>query len=357
MIYIYLLLEIFFLISFITFCINKRFSKILLLFSLLILILFLSFKEGFYYDFINYKNMFEHVSIENNSIYPEITYVVLSLLIRSLNLDFYWLQFLYYSISILFIYKGFRKVSLSVELSFLLFLLIPIFFLSGYIAMRQFLSLSLFFFGTVLYILERKKIGIIYILISILFHYSTFLAVILIFAFQKILQKKYNILLYILFIFISFCFISLSKLFWDYILSFLNLIPVVQNYSKYLIHLDEYNVVRVILYTFLYMLILTIFFISNVSTEKTVVLLNLYTIGEMFTVLGGFSMNINRFANYFLIFMIPLIVNLIIGKNHIPKYFKIIILLSFIIILSVYYYIGILKIPDVFLDYKNILVE
>ena len=90
---------------------------------------------------------------------------------------------------------------------------------------------------------------------------------------------------------------------------------------------------------------------------KTNFTFNLFTIGVVIMILGLSNMNINRFANYFMIFIIVALPNLLLSNNNSLKYSqRLSLLFGLIIFLSIYYYMGILKEKDVFLTYKSILI-
>jgi hypothetical protein len=97
---------------------------------LFIIVIFLGLKEGDYYDFMMYKKMFYDANISNISIYPEISYTLLSVLFKSLGLDFYFLTLTYYTLLAFFLYKAINISTIYREYAFLYFILFPIFFLS-----------------------------------------------------------------------------------------------------------------------------------------------------------------------------------------------------------------------------------
>jgi hypothetical protein len=305
----------------------KKFRKTGLIIILMFVTLFLSTKEPTYYDLINYKEMFEYANI-NQLFYPEISFVILSSLLKKIGLNFYYLTTIYYGLMFYFLYKGISNFTKHYEISFIIFLLFPIFFLSDYIALRQAVAISLFFYSISLF-LKRKKSFYFYALLSISFHYSAFFAYIIFFLISKFLSKKFHFVKYIIVIILSYL---LSFIFLDILVNLVNIfssITVIQKYAllsdtiqryNYYITKEQFhtNVIRTLIYTSLYLFILLIFLNCKKNNNNNI-LFNLFTIGIVITILGSSNMNVNRFANYFMIFVIVLIPNLLLSTIKLSK--------------------------------------
>jgi hypothetical protein len=174
---------------------QKKYRKYFLILPyLFIIVIFLGLKEGDYYDFINYKRMFYDADISNIPIYPEISYIFLSVFFKSLGLDFYFLTLTYYTLLAIFLYKAISISTIYREYAFLYFILFPIFFLSGYIAMRQIVAISIFFYS-ILYFNQKGKFPFLLFLMACLFHYSAILAYSIYFIFYKLINRKFISLL------------------------------------------------------------------------------------------------------------------------------------------------------------------
>jgi len=334
------------------FFIEKRYRKFILLITLAIVTFFLSSKIPTYYDLINYKNMFEWVDINNIGIYPEIGFVGIASLLKWMGLNFYSLTMIFYGSMFYFLYKGINNFTKYYETSFLIFLLFPIFFLSDYIALRQALAIALFFYTISLFLIGEKKF-IYFLLLSLTVHYSVLLAYVIFFIFNKYISKRFNLYFYILIITTTFFTAFFIK---NILLNMLTILPFVSTYSHYLLGEFQLNIARTIVYISFYFFILFLF-ISYKDKNNSLInsLFNLYTIGMIITLLGMSNMNINRFANYFMIFIIVLIPNLLLSPKSAIKYNqRILITFIFFVFLSVYYYSGILAVKDVFLTYDNV---
>ncbi len=334
---------------------QKKYRKyFLILLYLFIIVIFLGLKEGDYYDFIVYKRMFYDADICNISIYPEVSYIFLSVLFKSLGLDFYFLTLTYYTLLAIFLYKAISISTIYREYAFLYFILFPIFFLSGYIAMRQIVAISIFFYS-VLYFNQKRKFPFLLFLMACLFHYSAILAYFIYFIFHKLINRRFKMYVYLILIAaaigFSFYFKELMFIIFPY------LPPLMSKYIYYLSSDQEVKLLRIIFYSFLYFVILILFSYTKENNNKiTNVMFNMYTIGNIISLVGMTDMNVNRFANYFMIFVITLLPNLLFSKNsRISRDIRIIIFYVLTLLLSVYYYYGVLAVPDVFLTYQNIL--
>lgn len=354
----YIFFEILFLIIAM---LNTRYSKIFVLIGILPVIFFLSFKEGYYYDFSNYVYMFETSDLSNITIYPEISYIFLSYLLKNIGLNFYWLQFLYYSLTFFFLFKGFSKLTKNIGVAFLYYILLPIFFLSQYITIRQALALSMFLFVVSLFVNNKKNWVIVFLVIfvSCTVHYSIIFAYMIFFMLYRIfIKKQHSMFLYLFLSMFSVIFSFYSKIIISAIIvPILKLFPEsIPGYSAYLMNIET-NIYRSLIYLLLYFSLLALYFYNKKSSTINTILINLFTIGTILTIIGGSDMNINRFANYYMIFLLPLLSNLIFYQNRFNKHLKYIIFTLYTILFSVYYYIGIYSKPDIFLEYKIILLN
>jgi hypothetical protein len=334
---------------------QKKYRKyFLILLYLFIIVLFLGLKEGDYYDFINYKRVFYDADISNIPIYPEISYIFLSVFFKSLGLDFYFLTLTYYTLLAIFLYKAISISTIYREYAFLYFILFPIFFLSGYIAMRQVVAISIFFYS-ILYFNQKGKFPFLLFLMACLFHYSGILAYSIYFIFYKLINRKFEMYVYLILIAVAIGFSFYFKELMFIIFSYLP--PFLSKYVYYLSSDQEIKLLRIIFYSLLYFVILILFSYTKENNKITNIMFNMYTIGNSISLVGMTDMNVNRFANFFMIFVITLLPNLLFSKNRISRNTRIIIFYILTLLLSVYYYTGVLAIPDVFLTYQNILFK
>jgi hypothetical protein len=234
---------------------------------LFILVIFWGLKEGDYYDFIVYKRVFYDADISNISIYPEISYIFLSVLFKSLGLDFYFLTPTYYTLLAIFLCKAISISTIYREHAFLYFILFPIFFLSGYIAMRQIVAISIFFYS-VLYFHQKGKFPFLLFLITCLFHYSAILAYFIYFIFHKFINRRFEMYVYLILIAVaigfSFYFKELMFIIFPYLPSLLS------KYTYYLSSDQEVKLLRIIFYLFLYFVILILFSYTKENNNKVI---------------------------------------------------------------------------------------
>lgn len=343
---------------------GKKYGKPLLLFTLFMIVLFLSLKDGHYYDLENYKAMFESADIHNISLYPEISYIVISYFLKMIDLNFYVLSFIYYSLTIASLYKAISLTSKEPAFSFFIFLTMPIFFLSNYIAMRQSVAISLFLLAVVLYYKKQKKF-ILFFILSMLFHYSAIIAffIFLILSKTKIIKQEFNKSFIFFTVLLSFIFgLVFTKYIFEIIRNILSYFPIVNTFVIHLLKDEADNkILRNLIYICFFGFVLFLYYLYSSRTkvnQLNTIFLNMFTIGLIISFLGAGDMNINRFANYFMISIVILLPNLIFsGIGKLIKYEYILYLLIIVYFTTAYYIYGILKIKDVFLETKFLIFQ
>jgi len=352
MIIYYILLE--FYLLFIYFFVKKKYHNLLSIFFLFQLLIFFTIKDANYFDFNQYKFYFSYADFNNIPAYPEFSYSYLSALLKYFNLDFIYISMIYYGLSFYFMYLSIRKYSKSLILSLLIYTLMPIFFLSQYITIRQSLSISLFVYAVLSIKDDKKYLGYCLFLMAIIFHYSSMIAIFIFILFKGLINTKKSSYFYISIILIA---AVLSLYVNSLIAGLINIINIdlINRYEKYVNMENTQNFVRALFYFIIYLMILFLYSNEKKVSQINIILFNLYTIGMFITTIGSGNMNINRLSNFFLIFLIFLLPNLVLSRtNKLIFSSRQFILIIILILFSIYYYNGIVSKNEVYLQYRTI---
>ncbi|WP_299229703.1 EpsG family protein [Sulfurihydrogenibium sp.] len=355
-------------------------SRVFFYLAILIIILFVGFKDIMSPDFERYADTYEN--IENYGFYVfEPFFGIMSFFLKNLGLDYYALFFIFAFLTILFILLGIREFTKHHAMAMLLYLLVPGFFLNMFVEMRQTLAVAMVFYAVGL-ILNKKRLGYLFTFLSIITHYSAIGFWLIFIIFKNFLSKEHSSWFYVISLVASFVLVVIFRL--DLVI--FNFLFIIFNglgsflpfLLKYLIYLDfllsgevsqvQAQLIKNIFYILntLYLLYIYKFTIKDnnirLMTDLKInnYLINFFTVGVIILNISFHIAEVSRLAYYFLIFQIVLIPNIIL---RIPNLY--IRYLSFIIILSIYismFIKGLFYFSDeaqsyIFLHYKNILFK
>lgn len=371
--YIYLIL-IYFLLSFTSYVSR---NKIFFYLAILFVLIFVGFKDIMTPDFENYAIVFENIEdIRTGILEPSFT--VISKILKILGFDYYALFFLYSFLTILFILLGIKELTNHQIFSFLLFLLVPGFFLNMFVQMRQTLSVAITFYSISL-LLNKKKFWFLFALISIITHYSAgWFWLILTFAY-KFLSRNPSFKFYAIILIFSFVAVAVFRFdiytFKIFIVPLLKIIPFFQKYIYYVEQVLNEEIEQVSFQVFknIFYIINNLFWIYIISKEskfgqkshhdkisRDIKLLNLIFIGILILNISFYFAPISRLAYYFFIFQIVLIPN---GISYIKqKELKFLSLYTFTMLYFLMFIKGLFYSLEggqeyPFLNYKNILLQ
>ena len=365
----YIWLIFIYIISTLTSYLSK--NKLFFYLSTIIIVIFVGFKDVMTPDFERYAFTFEN--IENyNYLQIEPLFLILSHILKGFGFNYYSLFFLYSSLSIFFILLGIKNLTNHHYFAFLLFILVPGFFLNMFVEMRQLLAVAIVFYTIGLF-LNKKRKYILFALLSIITHYSASFFWIIFILTYPFLKKIYSFKTY--FFLLTFSFIGVLILKIDIyalnILSaFLSLtqIPIFQKYIYYVeyrlssdISQVQFQFFKNIFYILNALFLLYIFkFLEKKFDKKETIKLNLFVAGVLILNFTYYIAEISRFAYYYLIFQIVIIPNIIFNIKQ--QAMKFVILYVYLTLFIVMFIKGVFFFSDevqefVFLNYKNILIE
>lgn len=352
MIIYYILLEFYLLFAY--FFIMKKYHNLLSILFLFQLLIFFTIKDANYFDFNQYKFYFSYADFNNIPGYPELSYSYLSALLKYFNLDFIYISMIYYGLTFYFMYLSIRKYSKSLILSLLIYILMPIFFLSQYITIRQALSISLFIYA-ILSIKDNKKyLGYSLFLMAVIFHYSSLMAIFIFIVLKGLINTKKSTYFYISIILLAMILSLYTNLLITSVINIIN-IGLINKYLQYVDMENSQNFIRTLFYSIVYFLTLFLYINEKKVSQINIILFNLYTIGLFITIMGSGNMNVNRLSNFFLIFLIFLLPNIILSKTSKIKFSsRQFILIIILILFSIYYYNGIVSKNEIYLQYRTI---
>ncbi len=349
-------------------------SKVFFYLALIVIILFVGFKDIMSPDFERYAIAFEN--IENIGFRIEPLFFVFSKILKILGFDYYALFFLYSFLTILFILLGIKKMTNYQAISFLFFLLVPGFFLNMFVEMRQMLAVAITFYSVALF-LDKKKTWLLFAILSAMAHYSAIFFWLIFGFIYKFLPKIYSLKTYAILLILSFVFVGIFKFdiqIFKAILPLLNIIPFFQKYIYYVnyrleggIEQVEFQFFKNIFYIVNLLFLVYIFKLSNRKTNdikdvmsRKIILLNLLFIGVLILNIAFYIAPISRMAYYFLIFQIVIIPNTIFDLKM--KEVKVLILYFYFFIYVLMFIKGLFLYSEeaqnyIFLNYKNILFK
>ncbi|WP_396150834.1 EpsG family protein [Flavobacterium sp.] len=179
-----------------------------------VLILFGGLRGGIGIDFINY-NKWYNTTINDNNL--EIGYVGIMNVFAYFNLSIYHIQFLFFTVTLLFISLALNKYSINLKYAWFFYLIFPYFFLYSFIFMRQYFVMAIVFWSFQFLLKNKFWQYAISILIGSLFHYSCLLAGLLVFALFYI-SKRVNRkqILFLLLVSLPFAFINWFQFFGNF---------------------------------------------------------------------------------------------------------------------------------------------
>jgi len=342
-------------------------TKIFFYFSVLMVLFFVGFKDILSPDFERYALTYDN--IENFRLGAfEPLFIVLSKILKNLGLSYYSLFFIYSFLTIFFILAGIKNLTKHQYFAFLLFLLVPGFFLNMFVEMRQILAVAIVFYSIELF-LSKKKSFLLFAILSIITHYSAiFFWVIFVFIYRS-LKKMYSFKTYTILLVLSFILVAIFRAdLYVFNIVFKLPLPFFKKYVPYLEYVLNLGIDQVQLQffknTFYIMNVLFLLFIfrkfcSN-KQQAEIVMLNLIFIGVLILNIAYYIGPISRLAYYFLIFQIVVIPNIVFSLKW--KELKILILYIYTVLFCIMFIKGLFYYSQeaqtyIFLNYKNILLE
>jgi len=291
---------------------NKT-TTVFLLITFLVLLLISGFRGGFTSDYKNYSNLFHYFNsfswseFFNQSFYEEPGFIVLNKIIGSItNNEVYFFLITSFIILALF-FREFRRDSMHIWISILLFINIGAFYTSFNI-LRQIIAVSIIFAGS-RYLYNRQFIKyVIIIFIASLFHQTSWL----ILPFYFLLNLKFNIKNAILTITLSlFTILFLDSLI-DIILRFIS------KYSGYAYGMTGLNITSAVVPVMILIFVLIHHKLIRPDSIKQRIWINASFYYAFFSILGLKVQMLQRFAEFFnpfILLIIPLIIYKILNKN------------------------------------------
>ena len=348
-------------------------ARVFFYLALIIIILFVGFKDIMSPDLERYAIAFENIENIRFGIFEPL-FFVFSKILKILGFNYYALFFLYSFLTILFILLGIKKMTNYQAISFLFFLLVPGFFLNMFVEMRQMLAVAITFYSVALF-LDKKKTWLLFAILSAMAHYSAIFFWLIFGFIYKFLPKIYSLKIYAIFSILSFVFIGIFKFdiqIFKTILPLLNTAPFFQKYINYVNYRLEGGIEQVqfqffknIFYIVNLLFLVYIFKLSNRKTNdikdamgRKIIFLNLLFIGVLILNITFYIAPISRAAYYFLIFQIVIIPNIIFDLKI--KEVKVLILYSYFFIYLLMFIKGLFFYSEeaqdyIFLNYRNIL--
>ncbi|QKF76875.1 EpsG family protein [Arcobacter defluvii] len=305
-------------------------TKYFIYFTFVLLLLFSSLRFEVGADYLVYYDMF--IDFKKNIALFDFEPLNM-LIINSVNfsdINVYFIFFIYSFLILCGIYYFIFKLSLSKEISIILFFLIGIFYLSTLNGIRQWAAISMILVAIVNIINKQNFRGFFFIFLAMMFHSSAIVLFVLFFLKRKFKLTTLLIILIIVVIVSGFLVDAITN----------------TGYRRYLIeglYTQSVNLILLSIYIFSLMIFPFLFKYFNKNVElsnKMVFLLNMNFVSVLILVIGYILelsmisiMRINMYFQLQIIILIPEF--LLIIKN---KYIRFLLQYLMILVLSIYFF-------------------
>lgn len=347
---------------------NNKFMYIFLIY----LIVFSSTRDIVNFDMKNYKAMYENYKTLS-ILEVEPGFIFLSWMFNHFTSSPYLLFFSYSLLNILFVYFAIKNFTPYIKTSFFLFLTIPMLYLMSLIGIRQSLAEAIIFFAVSFLFTGEKLLFLFFGILSILFHYSAVVVLIIIYLIYLFLKDKVKLkfLFSIITISLIMRFLNLDRFLLEILLKLsYPLLPEKYTiYAQLLLTEGETGLKGFSIYTTLLFNVLTIsacYYSYTLITRRCLhknygLIINLLAIGTIYMNLFGRFSDVTARIFYYFIFYYVVLIPFIIYRIPKTRMRKVLIIYSISLFLFVWLFSGVYKQlspnepPP--LIYKNILLE
>ncbi len=347
---------------------NNKFIYIFLIY----LIIFSSTRDIVNFDMENYKKMYENYKFLS-ALQIEPGFIFFSWLFNYVTSSPYLLFFSYSLLNTLFVFFSIKNLTPYIKSSLFLYLTIPMLYLSTLIGIRQSLAEAIMFFAASLLFKGKIFSFLFFGILSIMFHYSAVLILIIICLIYLFLKNrvKINFLFSIITISLILNFLNIDRFFLNFALMLLYpLLP--EKYVRYaylLIEQEGTALKGFSIYTTLLFNILSIFSIycnhilikRGYIHENYGLIINILALGTVYMNLFGEFSDVTARIFYYFIFYYTILIPLAIYRIHTTQIKKNLISYVMFIFLLIWLFSGAYKQlnqnepPP--LIYKNILLK
>jgi transmembrane protein EpsG len=347
-------------------------SKIFTYIFLLYLIIFSSTRDIVNPDMENYKQMYENYKLLSLS-EIEPGFIFLSWIFNHFTSSPYLLFSTYSLLNILFVYFAIRNLTPYVKTSFFLFLTTPMLYLHTLIGIRQSLAEAILFFAISLLLKREFFLFLFFGLLSVLFHYSALVVLIITIVIYIFMRNRINIkFLYSILIIsltIHFSSFDMPLLRTTLSISYPLLPEKYRLYANLLLTEGHTALKGFSILTILIFNILTVFAVyysyillrKNQINENYIIILNLLVLSTVYVNLFGKFSDVTARIFYYFIFHYTILLPYIIYKIHKNQIERILVIYVLSVFMIIWFFSGVYKqiAPDEPppLIYKNILLK
>lgn len=285
----------------ILFLIDNFIKKDFFIFIAIITVIFITgtrFETG--YDFLNYVYFYVGEADESHEPLFKLLLEILKIFSTDSQLFFFVSSF----ITVLGIYFAITKYTKYKKTALLIFLLVPGLYLNTFSIIRQGISEAFLFLALYYLVYEKKTLKFWLIsFLSIGFHYTAVLPVLIAWAFKKVLNVNYSLNIYITILFISLIFSKLN-------VTSIILSVAFGKFAAYIDMVEDVSLLKLIVSN-MFILILLMYKKKYINSSADVFILNFLFIGVLLVNIFASFTQITRLSYFFLIFQIILVPKLI----------------------------------------------
>lgn len=330
-------------------------------------LLFAGLRNALSPDMERYRFFYEHYRSGEYTKLIEPSFVLISAVLNKLGLDYHALFFFYTFITLGFVFAAINNLTRYVKTSTLLYILVPYLFLGLFIEMRQECAVAVVFYAMSLFYKEDLKFRTIKVIffaaLSVAFHYSAAGYWVIFFLSLKFLRKEFSLTTYITSLVGTILLPSWVVLYAAYAV----LYPILP--AEYRLHLDDlrslgqqvsgaHSVLSIAIYNSLALIFILArkFIVQPPELFRRFV--NIFVLGVLFLNLTRAYGDLARFADYFIIYEIVLLPEVLyrIGKPYLrPAVIYFAFLLYCVHFVHGLYYLNEETDTYIFLHYQNVL--
>jgi len=301
-------------------------SKYIFGIAILLTLFFSGFRLETGYDWFNYVSFYS-IGMQ------DLMEPFFALSVKLLNLitdDFRSMFFCYSLATVSVLLLAIHRFTKRTKISFLLYLLIPSYFITSFSIVRQGLALVIFLYALSFLLIDNNRFKFILIsIVSCMFHYSAAIPSIMLLLCEKIFNRNFKTIYYVLLVLIS------------WVLYYANIAPILitlaygryATYIEYTISVSSIKILVVNLFAFA----IIAYKRQYVKSVADTYMLNMLVVGTLITNIFADFLPMTRLSYYFFIVQIVLVPKIIYSAKHnITKAFFLVAFLSYYILMLSY---------------------
>jgi transmembrane protein EpsG len=280
---------------------NHPLKKLINYFMVFVVIFVSGFRYQIGWDYDHYAYIYE--KIDTLDILSETSLSIIINFLKGLNLEFQALFVFFALFTIIILWKGLTFYSAVPALSLLFYVVIPELYWTSFSEIRQFLAISIFFWGSQFIVKQDLVKFSLSILLAVFIHTTALVLWPLYFVIVRYYSKLIHIGVVLISVFLAFNDLQIS-----FLQNVLGAFDVKYTYYVNVISYSKSFSAQILQWMFIpFWLIMLIYRLRSNSAKSDILVMNMLTLGLALDILTSFSQPINRLIYYFIVFRIILL--------------------------------------------------